>query len=57
MLWLWIPIAAVVLLILRLIADRDEVHKREELLRAIREELNKVRDDILKELRSAPMGK
>jgi len=51
----WLLIIVVIpifLLIWRVLEDRDKRRERDELVKVIRKELEKVRDEILEEIRS-----
>jgi inner membrane protein involved in colicin E2 resistance len=47
-----VVIIPIILIIWRLLEDRDRARERQELVDAIRKELLEVRNDILKEIRS-----
>jgi len=51
--WLLVLIVIpILLLIWRVAGDNDKDRERRELMKAIRAELNEVRDDIIKEIKS-----
>lgn len=51
--WLLVVVVIpIILVIWRVLEDRDKQREREELVRAIRKELVEAKDEILKEIRS-----
>ena len=51
--WLWIPVIIVALVIGKFLWVRDETREREKIIEGVRKELEKVRNEIIEEIRSA----